>query len=118
MNDDEQFRRMWRIMDIRQKVAILTVAVRGRAADDLSTAWFVVNFTRRVLSRSRTLMFLAVSLGWAIVIAWVWFAYGTVFWGPLIALCVGLPLALFLRHRYRRALRLNIPLAQEPQQQR
>jgi hypothetical protein len=66
------------------------------------------------LSARRLVALLAVMIVWGIGIGWVWIAYRAIFWGPLVGLGLGLAIVLFLGLRYKRALRLNIPLAELP----
>lgn len=114
MSEQERFRTMWRLMDRRQRGEVLRIAYRGKEAGDSSTAWFVVQFTRQILSARRMAALLAVLVAWGIGIGWIWVAYDAIFWGPLVGLGVGVAIVLVLGLRYRRALQLNIPLAEPP----
>jgi uncharacterized membrane protein HdeD (DUF308 family) len=72
-----------------------------------------VEFANRRLEPSwRWRLAISILLGDVGIAAFAWIAYERIAWGPLIGLCIAVPLGLFAIVQYRRARTVNQPLAQ------
>ena len=91
---------------------MLRIARRGEIAPDSFKAWLVVQVVDGTYSLRPLFAFGFIMSFQALVVGYAWFAHARLAWGPLAGLCLVLPTVLFLMWRYRRARRLNLPLAE------